>query len=245
MSEKTSRGSSPYQALFRAIPDLDPDLHIAPHRHDSLARAHQQVHESQEKAKLYRRGKGPQTEKDIRVGDYVTLTDTEVLTFGHKRQYSFLVSVRGRVIGIRKEATDPYASLPPVRYVNVDRERVVPPDVPWREIVPRIRRKHGRPEAWTLDYMDFQPTTVSHQEPEPVKEITELLRRSKGLSQKRSATPEEFESKRQKIAWLTFVSSFCCSSLRPGHTRGTLLKRCWNVKSFSRFEFTTHHRHQN
>ncbi len=88
----------------------------------------------------------------------MTLTDPESLTLGHGRiPYYQVVSVRGKVLGARKQTLTAEERVGPVKYISLDQARVLPADVSWKDFAPRLRRRRGIcPDIRTLMFDDLQ-----------------------------------------------------------------------------------------
>ena len=69
----------------------------------------------------------------------------------HLRDHSFrVVSIRGKVIGcVPMNATRPGR----IRYVNIDRVQVVPPNISWNEINPRSKRNRTACDVRTWTHL--------------------------------------------------------------------------------------------
>ena len=205
MSEQTGRGTSPYQALFGNPPNCDLPQAVTD-RHEHIARVQREVHDKQECEKRRRQARGPQTTRNVTVGDYVTLTDDEVVTLAHLRQHAYVVrSVKGKVIGIQKIGQNPYESPAEVKYVSYDRVREVPAAIDWRDVAPRVRRRRGGPDVRTLTFQELQTA--------PVQEPAGLRRRATKRALPTQERLSPVDAKRQRIEWVCFVRSFF--SVRP------------------------------
>jgi transposase InsO family protein len=126
-SEMETRGSSPYYLLFGQIPNGPSSQIQNETRFDTLARAQRHCYDLQEKAKQYRQSHSTLPHnRAVAIGDMITINCAEPVTLSHLRDHSFrVVSVRGKVIGYVPVNTDRPGR---VRYINVNRVRVVPDD---------------------------------------------------------------------------------------------------------------------
>ncbi len=50
--------------------------------------------------------------------------------------YYQVVCVRGKVLGVRKQALNAEEPVGPVKYVSLDQARVVPVDISWKDLTP-------------------------------------------------------------------------------------------------------------
>ena len=165
VSETESRGSSPYYLLFGQIPNKPNSDFQTESRFENLARAQRLAYEKQEQAKQSRHDKSkltPLGKRIVNVGDCVTINCPEPVTMSHLRDHSFkVVSMRGKVVGcVPLNVTKPGR----VRYVNIDRVRVVPGNISWNDINPRSKRNRTQLDVRTWTHLPPPPTGLA---PEP------------------------------------------------------------------------------
>ncbi len=119
--QATRPNRSPYEALFGQGP---PQVHPPqPHveRAEALAQGRRDIYRAQQAAKEHRRATGPTHQKEVHVGDTVTLDDPEVPTFGTRRQHVFqVVAVRGKVVRLQ-QIRDPYQCPAQIKSYHIDR----------------------------------------------------------------------------------------------------------------------------
>jgi hypothetical protein len=164
-SEMETRGSSPYYLLFGQIPNGPSSQIQNETRFDTLARAQRHCYDLQEKAKQYRQSHSTLPHnRAVAIGDMITINCAEPVTLSHLRDHSFrVVSVRGKVIGYVPVNTDRPGR---VRYINVNRVRVVPDDITWADVQPRSRRNRTDVDVrtWTATH---QPPSLPEEEDAP------------------------------------------------------------------------------
>lgn len=201
ISENRGRGSSPYYCVFGQEPNVDTKFYVEDNRFENLARALRYAHKRQIKNKEYRQAHGPQEDKRVDVGDYITVDISEPVTMTHIRdQACRVVSVRGKVIGYQKIQPDTNGRPSPVKFINIDRVRTVPSDLSWQDLNPRVNRYRGPSDARTLDF--------THQEYEslPTESPTAIHLR---LRRKRPHPREcQAQAKRLRIEVLKEVQSY-------------------------------------
>ncbi len=106
-----------------------------------------EIYRAQAAAKQHRQAKGPSYRKEITIGDMVTIDDPEVPTFGSRRQHAFTVTaVRGKVVRVQ-ERREGCRQPAPIRTFHVERLHVVPPDVEWDRLNPRVFRSRRGPDS--------------------------------------------------------------------------------------------------
>ncbi|ELU13482.1 hypothetical protein CAPTEDRAFT_216209 [Capitella teleta] len=128
---------------------------LVDNRFENMALACRHAYGRQELAKRRRQEKSrllPLEKRQGQEDDAITVDCPEPTTMSHLRDHAFkVVSVRGKVIGY----VAPFSHKPDqVRYVNIDRVRVVPPDVSWDDIRPRTRNRTG------VDARTFTPSNL-------------------------------------------------------------------------------------
>jgi hypothetical protein len=152
ISEHRGRGMSPFYCTFGFQPNV-PEVSFEDSRFETLAEAQKLAYETQNAQKQYRFNRGPQSNRDLSVGDYVTIDNPEAVTLTHLRDGAWrVVSVRGKVIGCQKITSNALTPPGPVRHINIDRIRLVPPELDWTPVQPRPRRYRGPSDARTLTF---------------------------------------------------------------------------------------------
>ena len=197
VSETESRGSSPYYLLFGQIPNKPISDFQTESRFENLARAQRLAYEKQERAKQTRHNNSkltPLEKRIVSVGDCVTINCPEPVTMSHLRDHSFkVVSIRGKVVGcIPLNVTRPGR----VRYVNIDRVRVVPSDISWNEINPRSKRNRTHQDVRTWTHL---PPPSAGLTPEPNVLDPESDTESQGLPEASERPEVQPESEHENI----------------------------------------------
>ena len=149
ISESEARGNSPYFLLFGLHPDAKPLESHEDTRFESLARAQRHAFVTQTMAKQKRQERSKLDDlckRTVAVGDYITINQAEPISLSHLRDHAMqVVSVRGKVISYVPVARDA-----PIKTINIDRVRIVPPSTDWSTINPRQRRNRGPVDVRTL-----------------------------------------------------------------------------------------------
>ena len=208
MSENQGRNSSPFYAIFGFECNVDTLFNSGEHRFENLARAHRDIYQKQIEAKQYRQKIGPQSSREVKVGEYVTIDQAEPVTLSHLRDHCFrVVSSRGKVIGY--VPINPRGAGPDKpRYINVDRCRVVPANITWSDLNPRPRRYRGPSDIRTLNQgdRDQEYELAPPQHGNPATSIRLIRRpkyrgRNQPLSRKRQAPRAPEAAKRLRIGY--------------------------------------------
>ncbi len=233
ISPQATRGNaSPYEILFgqpASMTPLDPDADVG--RHEQLLKAQRLAHQAQSTAKRRRQQIGPQGDRIVTAGDFVTVNDPEVPTFGHKRQHLFrVVARRGKVVSIQL-VRPPHARPAAIRHYSIDRVRVVPDGINWEAINPRLhRQKRGQPDARTVPHPEAgqtvdpaEPDEENQSEREDQDDASQFDGSEVAIAVP-EATPRtrackrgpgfyyEPQIKRSKTEWVAYVREFCQGS---------------------------------
>ena len=147
MSDSTARRYSPYELLYGFPADI-PEVDDPDGRLEHIAHAQAHTRQVQEKLKQQRQEKSkflPLESRIVKVHDLITIDQPEPVTMSHLRDHAFqVVAVRGKVISYVPVKSD-RPQKP--QQVSIDRVRVVPEDVTWKDINPRPRRNRNKQDV--------------------------------------------------------------------------------------------------
>lgn len=128
ISDGRTRGSNPSHILFGVEPNVDSTYQTEVDRLENMQETRRAAHLSQVKGKEYRQKHGPTGNRQILVGNYVTLECAEPQTMTHLRDGALKVtSVRGNVVGVVPLA-DPLCKP---KHFHTNRLRAVPSTLTW------------------------------------------------------------------------------------------------------------------
>lgn len=151
ISDSKARGSSPFFLLYGREPGRYDLTGASDGRHDTMLHARRFAIRMQNEAKERRqedsRGQAL-CERQIEVGDMVTINAPEPITLAHLRRHALrVVETRGKVIGYVQTSG---ADQTKIYRAHIDRLRVAPADITWDDIQARQNRSRHGPDTRTL-----------------------------------------------------------------------------------------------